>query len=359
MTLSEPELLQAGQEYAGRIDAFLIEREQSLLSKLIAIGGASEEESFEIQIKAPIPERDTLVQALNQPEIKIVRKRHYREYDTYFHFSDPETSLLRFREDHFVDEKGKITNVRSRLTLLGTHEHQLEQVVLSRVRYFAPATQSLRFYREYFRPDGEVEVEKDRLRYLVMFRETEFFINIDQVKRPELGCFVEIKTRTWSRKDARRKAELAKELMAYLGANVEQTTLDDYLDMVKWSEILTQAKKGGTAMAAAEPIRVLFAGAEAAPLVKVGGLGDVAGVLPSILPALPETAREGRALDVRVVIPYHPTIPRDTPAIRRLKKFKTRYPGGAIDTQVYQTELNGIVTLPDRRRADSKAGRGV
>ncbi len=233
LTLSEPELLQAGQEYAGKIDTFLIQREQSLLSKLIAIGGASEEESFEIQIKAPIPERDTLVRALNQPEIKIVRKRHYREYDTYFHFPEPETSLLRFREDHFVDEKGNVTNVRSRLTLLGTHEHQLEQVVLSRVRYFAPATQSLRFYREYFRPDGEVEVEKDRLRYLVVFRETEFFINIDQVKHPELGCFVEIKTRTWSRKDARRKADLAKELMAYLGANVEQTTLDDYLDMVK------------------------------------------------------------------------------------------------------------------------------
>ncbi len=97
-------------------------------------------------------------------------------------------------------------------------------------------------------------------------------------------------------------------------------------------------------MAASEPIRVLFAGAEAAPLVKVGGLGDVAGVLPSILPALPEAAREGRTLDVRVVIPYHPTIPRDTPAIRPLLKFKTRYPGGAIDTQVYQTELNGIVT---------------
>jgi len=233
LTVREAELLQAGQEYAQKIDAFLIQREQSLLSKLIAIGGASEEESFEIQIKAPIPERDTLLDALNRPEIKIMRKRHYREYDTYFHFAEPETSLLRFREDHFVDEKGNVTNVRSRLTLLGAHEHQMEQVVLSRVRYLAPAAHSLRFYREYFKPDSEVEVEKDRLRYLVVYKETEFFINIDQVNRPALGCFVEIKTRTWSRKDARRKAELAKDLMAFLGADLEQTTLDDYLDMVK------------------------------------------------------------------------------------------------------------------------------
>jgi 5-methylthioadenosine/S-adenosylhomocysteine deaminase len=234
LTLNELELLQAGQEYAGRIDTFLTQREQSLLSKLIAIGGAMEEESFEIQIKAPIPEREPLLVSLKQPEIKILRQRHYREYDTYFHFAEPETSQLRYREDHFVDEKAKITNVRSRLTLIGAHEHQMEKVVLSRSRYFAPATHSLRFYREYFKPDGELEVEKDRLRYLVLFRETEFFINIDQITRPNLGYFVEIKTRTWSRKDARRKAEIARELMEYLGADLAQTTLDDYLDMVKY-----------------------------------------------------------------------------------------------------------------------------
>jgi len=97
-------------------------------------------------------------------------------------------------------------------------------------------------------------------------------------------------------------------------------------------------------MAASEPIRVLFAGAEAAPLVKVGGLGAVAGVLPSIHPRVAEAAREGRTRDVRVGIPYHPTIPRDTPTIRPLLKYKTRFSGGAIDTQVYQTELNGIIT---------------
>jgi 5-methylthioadenosine/S-adenosylhomocysteine deaminase len=37
-----------------KIDAFLIKREQSVLSKLIAIGGAMEEESFEVQSKVHI-----------------------------------------------------------------------------------------------------------------------------------------------------------------------------------------------------------------------------------------------------------------------------------------------------------------
>ena len=51
LTLDEAELLRQAQEYAQRIDQFLIEREQSILSKLIAIGGATEGESFEVQAK--------------------------------------------------------------------------------------------------------------------------------------------------------------------------------------------------------------------------------------------------------------------------------------------------------------------
>ena len=49
-------------------------------------------------------------------------------------------------------------------------------------------------------------------------------------------------------------------------------------------------------------LKVLFLAAEAAPLVKVGGLGDVAGALPLALRSLPEKP------DVRLVIPMHPQI---------------------------------------------------
>jgi 5-methylthioadenosine/S-adenosylhomocysteine deaminase len=106
-------------------------------------------------------------------------------------------------------------------------------VLLSRSRFFAPAVHSLRFYREYFKPVAETEVEKDRLRFLVRYKETEFFINIDEVTKPALGKYLEIKTSTWSKKDARRKAALATELMELLGASAEETTSSDYIEMVK------------------------------------------------------------------------------------------------------------------------------
>jgi 5-methylthioadenosine/S-adenosylhomocysteine deaminase len=193
-----------------------------------------EQESFEIQTKVRITDSEPVLAALHSPEIEIVRQRHYREYDTYFSFSDPGQGYLRFREDHFIGEDGEVNNVRARLTLIGAPEFNFpkQQVLLSRSSYYAPANQSLRFYREYFKPAGELELEKDRLRYLVRYQDTEFFINIDTFQKPALGQFLEIKSRTWSRKDANHKAALAKELLSFLCASPLETISKDYIEMV-------------------------------------------------------------------------------------------------------------------------------
>ncbi len=234
LSLDEAALIRAGQEYAQKIDTFLMQREQSVVLKLIAIGGAMEQESFEIQAKVRINDPQPILDAIHGPEIEIVRSRHYREYDTYFSFASPEQGYLRFREDHFVDDAGEIYNVRSRLTMVGSREfHFPNEVLLSRSRYYAPAVQSLRFYREYFKPSHEIEVEKNRLRFLIRFMDTEFFINIDDVTKPELGRFLEIKTRTWSRKDANRKASLVTKLLDVLGVSTTDTISSDYIEMVQ------------------------------------------------------------------------------------------------------------------------------
>ncbi|RPJ22160.1 MAG: amidohydrolase, partial [Chloroflexi bacterium] len=235
LTLNESELLAQAAEIAKKIDAFLIAREQSVLSKLIALGGSLEQESFEVQVKVKITEADPIIQALQHPEIDLIRERHYREHDVYFFFDDPAQGRLRYREDDFIDDaKGTVTNVRTRLTLLGVkREGKFEdQVLLSRSRYLAPASQSLRFYREYFKPKSEITIEKDRLRWLIQYKDTEFFVNLDQMKEPQLGHYLEIKSRTWSRKDAEIKAQLASELLSVLDASSGEKVTEDYIDIV-------------------------------------------------------------------------------------------------------------------------------
>jgi len=204
-----------------------------VISKLIAIGGASEEESFEVQLKVRIEDEAPVLTALDQPDIEIIRKRHFHEFDTYFSFDDSNQGWLRYREDEFIDENNQISGVRSRLTLIGPvrEENFPEQAFLSRSRYLAPATQSLRFYREYFQPSGEIEIEKHRLRFLVRYRETEFFINLDQVNKPALGYFLEIKSRTWSRQDAKLKSQLSAELLRKLSGDSGEVVTADYIEM--------------------------------------------------------------------------------------------------------------------------------
>lgn len=234
-TLDEQELMRAAVDYARRIDIFLIQREKSLLSKLLALGETTEEEeSFEVQAKIRIDQVAAIQNALNNPEFEIIRTRHYRQYDVYFNFEAPEDSRLRYREDHFINPDGQIGKVRNRLTLIGpSREHSFPQkVLLSRSRFLASATQSLRFYREYFKPIHETEIEKDRLRYLVRYKGTEFFINLDSVRTPTLGHFLEVKSRTWSRKDAEHKSRLVVELIQRLGASPAQTISQDYFEMV-------------------------------------------------------------------------------------------------------------------------------
>ncbi|MBK9778747.1 MAG: amidohydrolase family protein [Anaerolineales bacterium] len=233
LTLNEKELIAQARELATKIDAFLTEREQSVLSKLIALGGSMEEESFEVQVKVKVEDPSLIVQNVKREEIEINAHKHYRQFDEYFLFDDPNQGRLRYREDSLINEKGDIENVRSRLTLLGVkREDEMGEVLLSRSRFLAPATQSLRFYREYFKPTQEVSVEKDRLRWHIKYKNTEFFINLDEMKQPAMGTFLEIKSRTWSRKDADLKADLVRELLDLLGVGHAEPVTQDYIEIL-------------------------------------------------------------------------------------------------------------------------------
>jgi 5-methylthioadenosine/S-adenosylhomocysteine deaminase len=233
LTLDEVDLRQAARSEAARVDAFLVSREVSVLQKLVAVGGAVEQESFEVQVKARVSSAERLLAVIGGEDLTVIRSSHYHQYDTYWSFEDPDQGWLRYREDEFLDDAGAVTGARARLTFTGrTREDRFGAVLLSRSRYYAPATHSARFYREYFRPASEKIVEKDRRRWLVAYRGVEFYVHLDRLRNPAReGYFIEVKSRTWSRRDARDKAAVITDLLALLGASPDDTISDGYADL--------------------------------------------------------------------------------------------------------------------------------
>jgi 5-methylthioadenosine/S-adenosylhomocysteine deaminase len=236
LTVNEQEIMQHAADIASRIDDFVLQRESSPYNKLVLLKGVQRQESFEVQVKLPLADDSAVIEAIVGDQIQINKRAHYKQYDNYFMFAgtDPDAARLRYREDEFIDDEGKVFEARSRLTLLGQAKEQEypNAVMLSRSRYLAPADQSLRFYREYFDPDEEVEVHKDRHRWRILYRNTDFAVNIDRVTKPEMeGFFLEVKSRTWSRTDAERKAGLISELLQLFGVDSKAAFRKDYAEL--------------------------------------------------------------------------------------------------------------------------------
>jgi len=60
----------------------------------------------------------------------------------------------------------------------------------------------------------------------------EFFVNLDRVLKPARpGFYLEIKSRTWSRRDAELKAGMIAELLAVFGAEAGAVVKEEYVDL--------------------------------------------------------------------------------------------------------------------------------
>lgn len=236
LTIDEAAVVAEAQVIAARIDDFLRDRDQNVLSRLLAIGELERSESFEVQVKAAMPDAATLEKLLTHPDIQIVKQVHYRQFDTYFLFEDEHQGRVRYREDDLVSEGGGIVSTRTRLTLTVPTKERIydNAVLLSRSRFIAEATRPLRFYREYFKPAAERELEKDRQRWHLLYQGVLFYVNLDRVLKPALpGLYLEIKSRTWSARDAEVKAERIAEMLAILGLDESAVLHTDYLDLEK------------------------------------------------------------------------------------------------------------------------------
>ena len=242
MTIDEDMTRIEAADVARQIDAFVAERESSPYNKLVFLAGVQRQESFEVQIKVPIIDDSVVIAAMESDQIEIVKYVHYRQFDRYFFFndSDQDAATLRYREDEFVSPEGEVTQVRARLTLIGEEERDEfdHAIMLSRSRFLAEASNSLRFYEEYFQPSSEIAVNKDRLRWRIVFEGTDFAVNLDHVTKPDLpGYFLEIKSRTWSRKDAERKVGLIIQLLKLFGIEPEAAERREYPRIVADMEV--------------------------------------------------------------------------------------------------------------------------
>jgi len=104
--------------------------------------------------------------------------------------------------------------------------------VISRARYEARADRTVRFYREYFQPDRITPIEKRRRRGRILYQGKDFAVNLDELlDHQSPGPYIEIKSRTWSRRDATEKAELIGELLRHFGVDQSVLIKQEYAEL--------------------------------------------------------------------------------------------------------------------------------
>ncbi|MEA4812074.1 MAG: glycogen/starch synthase [Anaerolineaceae bacterium] len=84
-------------------------------------------------------------------------------------------------------------------------------------------------------------------------------------------------------------------------------------------------------------LKILVAAAESAPLVKIGGLGDVAGVLPKAIKAL-----DPRHIDIRVMLPYHLILQQRQLKTELLGQFELKTLEGSLPCKLYRYQESEI-----------------
>ncbi len=234
LTLDEAQVRAEAQRIAGQVGAFLARREQSLLDKLVALGTLHWGETYEVQVKAIVPDEEAMVaRLLNCPQVMVIKPSERKQYDTYFLFDDPEMGIIRYREDYLLDRGVEVRPIYN-LTLRGptVEREYADSVLLSRSRFTADADRSLRFYREYFQPREEKRVDKIRRRWRVKYRGVDFAVNLDRLIQPPTDeVYLELKARTWSKQDALQKAEMLSELLDVLGVDKNSLVRDEYASL--------------------------------------------------------------------------------------------------------------------------------
>jgi len=235
LTVDDKAIRAEVDQYADAVGRFITEREGSPLTKLVGVAVDVERaESFEVQVKAHITDPSVVETLMSQEYVEVINTTHYRQYDTYFMFANPDQGRVRYREDDKLDLQGNVTRVRQRLTYTTDKKERVfnDTVVLSHSHFIAPASHPLRFYLEYFQASTVRTLQKERRRWRLLYKGVLYFVNIDKLIEPTMpDFFIEIKSRTWSAKDAEQKAQTIHEMMEIMGIPTEDVVRQDYPEL--------------------------------------------------------------------------------------------------------------------------------
>src|SRR5260221_2607225 len=89
LTLNEAELRDAARVESRRVDVFLGSREVSVLQKLVAVGGAVEQESFEVQVKARVPSEAQVLAAIGGGGVTLARSSPHHPFANHSSVGGP------------------------------------------------------------------------------------------------------------------------------------------------------------------------------------------------------------------------------------------------------------------------------
>ncbi|HHX64011.1 MAG TPA: amidohydrolase, partial [Chloroflexi bacterium] len=81
-TIDVPRVLDQARTLAQRINRFFVEREKSVLDKLVDIGGLQQQETFEVQVKGFLQDESLFEAGLAHPEVHITQHTSRDQYDT-------------------------------------------------------------------------------------------------------------------------------------------------------------------------------------------------------------------------------------------------------------------------------------
>jgi starch synthase len=92
-------------------------------------------------------------------------------------------------------------------------------------------------------------------------------------------------------------------------------------------------------------LKVLFLASEADPLVKVGGLGDVAGSLPAAIRQLDPTQilpGQSVSIDIRLAIPYHKVIHLDPNTVEHVAEYSIYQSSRRLPAKAFLTQPDSL-----------------